>query len=426
MKGILKFLIGLAVGGALGWAAGFLRLPMIEDANAFWVGFLACLVAVAGLVSLAFVVNNRRVIACLLARRDRSQVGRSPQAFVVVSVLLALLVGLAGSLGAWRLYQGNAELQSFLAKKDQKIAQQREMLTSARRSEQGTLLTNLLNRLDTALLAAPGAPLSPALRARVAAVSYACAPYRYVAGDDTLSPRELSPQRGALLLSLATMSLDSASFQWLKDSVTFAGADLAGANLRRLDLRNVNLRGANLKNADLRHADLSGADLEGADLWGAQLDSARLQGSNLRRSNLSWAELNAADLRLAKLNGATLAHAKVRRAQLSGATLQWVKAENALFNGANLAQVDLLGATLKRANFSRADLREANLMAAELEEMRLDQALVDGLACGQDLMEKLKDWRVAEAADLQANYKVVRDDSAGRYVSAVYHLEKIK
>lgn len=164
------------------------------------------------------------------------------------------------------------------------IKEQSYILESSRRSALLFELTAILDEIDEELDVlhmnrgssnlANSLPdqLSPHLEARIIALSRSLRPYRYLAGGE-ITERELSPERGQLLISLAETDLDISQVITLGD---FSSADLSGA-----DLSNLNLTGAKLIGADLSRANLTMSDLSSAYLSYASLREAKLYGAVL-------------------------------------------------------------------------------------------------------------------------------------------------
>ena len=169
--------------------------------------------------------------------------------------------------------------------------------------------------------------LSDPLIGRIASLSQGFLPYRYLEGD-TLSAKEVSPERGQLLLALVKSNLDSFTLQKIYSNTNFNAAYLKGANLIEADLI-----GADLSRADLRWADLYGADLRRATLRRADLRGVDLCWANLDLAYLSRATLSRADLRWAYLDGADLSRADLRRTNLDGADLRWANLSRAKLSG---------------------------------------------------------------------------------------------
>lgn len=426
MKEIRNLLIGIILGGLIGWALGFLRLPYIEKNFSFLMGFIACFAFAALGIILLFVLNRNFLPLRLIGNDASSSVTKKATLARALILILVAASIVYGGIKSFLIFKQNSTLKAKIQYRDDKIREISGVIESDMKSGLIALMSSVLDKVDDELKNNPKRTLSDETIARITAtVNYSFKPYRHWAGD-SLSQNELSPERGQLLITLSAMNIDSGSYNKIISQASFSGADLRGADLRGFDLSGAELKGADLQDTDLSGADLSGADLKETNLWGANLNNANLNEADLRRSNLSWAELNGIKLRLANLDGADLTNAQLRRADLSGATLQWAKAGGVMLNEANLTGVDLKGTVLARANLSEASLIEANLGKVNLNEAILAGAkLAKTSVETEDWLEKLNEWRIAGAGEIQAGYRIA-DDTARRYKESQYCLERIE
>jgi uncharacterized protein YjbI with pentapeptide repeats len=209
------------------------------------------------------------------------------------------------------------------------------------------LMSNIMDKVDREISVQQGINpqqkefnLSQSLIGQIAALSHSFKPYKFLKGDNIIG-KELSPERGQLLITLANLPLDTITFDSIFKKSTFGNADLEAANLSGAYLRKTYLMDANLNEADLSSTKLSGAILSGADLSSTKLSGAKLNFGILYGANLSEANLSEADLSEAKLSGANLSGALLSRADLSGAKLNFGN-----FMAADLSKADLSGAFL--------------------------------------------------------------------------------
>jgi hypothetical protein len=147
----------------------------------------------------------------------------------------------------------------------------------------------------------------------------------------TLTAGRWSPERGQLLVNMHAFGVSSRSL--LASDTTFAGAYLPNARVLQLDVGTMlvgpmasnvaDLRGANFSNANLSFSNFQSARLEGADFSGAILLRVEMQGSKLAD----------ASFRDAELSGVNFAGCVFDRTDVTNATL----------NLANLVEADLTG-----------------------------------------------------------------------------------
>lgn len=118
---------------------------------------------------------------------------------------------------------------------------------------------------------------------------------------------------------------------------------------------------------DFRGWDLTGADLSGLDLSGANLENALME-----RTNLTGAILRGANLKNAVLAHADLLSTQCQKAVFTEANLGAARIEKTEFDGADL----------KGAIFAKARLSQVSWRHARIDDVRLEEAKIDGLDCG--------------------------------------------
>lgn len=271
----------------------------------------------------------------------------------VVMTLQIIMVGFAGVLGTILLYNQNKLLtqqNQLLVQQNVRLDQQTYLQEAERRGSLISLMGNILDGVNDELREDVGVKgvrdISPQLIGRIIAMSNSLRPYRYL-GSDSLVGRELSPERGFLLLSIVSSEIDKSSLHRIYKSADFSYSDL-------------------------KRAVLSGEFLAGINLTGADLEGAHMDEVDLRGANLSNAELNSAVLARANLSDARLRNTKMRKASL----------ESVNFTDANLSDSDLwyanlLAANLQNARLNRANLSNANLGHAVLTKASFDQVIFD-------------------------------------------------
>ena len=312
------------------------------------------------------------------------------------------------------IYKQNEFSKNQLNHQNQRINQQSQLIESTRKSNLIVLMNDIFDKIDIELKNSPKRTLSNNTIARIVALNHSFQPYRLLEGD-SLSEKKWSPERGLLLIGLASMNMDSSSFNQIKRKTSFLGADLRDADLKGFDLNGIDLISANLKGADLKETNLDKAILSDANLWGANLQMAKLRESILHRADLSWANLNEADLKKANLNGAILNDTKLKKANLNEIEMEWAISRHAFYNESILINANLTGTDLAKSNFSKANLSKANLKLVNLSETILNQTnlsnveLAKGIVHNKDWIQKLKEWQVSGSAEIKANFKIVDD-----------------
>lgn len=412
MKPFYFLLAGIVLGGALGWFAGYLNLPEIPSEPTFLIGLLSGLAAMAVLAALLlflwrlwYVWRLRQTPFPDYPRQLLLTAGTS-------SLTIALLVAMAAALLiSYFSFHQIRQIRKELARQQQRLVEQAELIESVRSGNLIGLMNNMLD--DIRQQAQPGIPLSESLISRLAALSSTLRPYRYV-NNDSLQARPVSPERAQLLVALLNLNLDTLQLSQILGSVTFDGADLGGIDLSYAYLSGASLNGANLRDANLRHARLAGTQLRQADLWGADLSFATLAGADLHRANLRWSRIAETSLQQAILDGADLTNAQIVRSNLSNASAQFANWSGVIVSDTRLSRSNLRGsriiqASLRNADFTRADLRMANFTQTDLKFARLTLALVDS-----SWAANIVRWRLPDRDAITMAYTLVNDTADSR------------
>ena len=241
----------------------------------------------------------------------------------IVMVFQTLFVGFGGLLGTLLLYNQNKLLiqqNELLTVQNIRLSQQTYLQEAERRSALILLMGNLLDALDGELKEDIGQKgirdLSPQLIGRIIALSSGLKPYRYLE-NDSLIRKEISPERGQLLLSILSSEVDNGTLGRIFKSADFSFAELQGAALAGEFLEGINLR-----EADLSKANLNGARMAGADLNKADLSAAILAGTDLRKANLSETDLRETFITEVDFRGASLYGTDLRGVDLTDSDLR--------------------------------------------------------------------------------------------------------
>lgn len=400
MKGRKYLIIGLLIGGVIGWALGFLRLPLIEKNDSFWVGLLtgitlACVVLVA---RSSFVRTS--VITVPFSKR------------VWIGGIAILLVSGGLLTSVFIDITNNVFLEQLMQKKTEQM-QELALVNARQQANLGLVMESLFEQIQEEVKTQNG-KVSPKTIGEIARISQAFEPYAYF-NEDSLSRQKLSPERGQLLLFLISSKMDTASFQQTISKTSFAGADLERAKLVGLDLSGIDLMGANLKDAILNEVDLSESELRGANFWGAQLKRADLSGVDMRRADVRWADLEKAVLSHSNLDGSNFSNALMREVEMVGVKFQFGKLSGATLYNANLLKADFLKTNMVKVDFANAILSMANLQRTDLTDANFDGANLYGVAVQEeDWIEKLTQWQVAGREAISARSVVIKD-TARRY-----------
>lgn len=254
--------------------------------------------------------------------------------FAIVAAFAPLLIM---AVQTWMLSRQNEKLDTqngLLGRQNERLDQQINLEEGNRRSSLIFFMSNIMDKLDIELRSNPDRSLSDPLIGRIVSLSQSMRPYRYLE-NDSLTPRQLSPERGQLLFSLVNSNLDKATYDKI----------YARANFNYADLREANFSEAYLRGAKLAHSSFSNANFNFADLQGADLTNAWLEEATFRNTSMSGINLAGANLRESRMENITmldgnLSNADLRHIYLEGnfsdTNLEGVKLQNASLVDVNL------------------------------------------------------------------------------------------
>ena len=211
MKGKKYLLIGLVFGVMIGWSLGFLRVPYVEKNNAFLLGFIAAMVCVA-LALFLLVAWNKPLLLGLMGKKANNGAVQSTRAHTFIWIILAGILVLGGVLG----FQRNKSLVVQNEHQQAEIQEMEALVNAVQQNNLGPLLRSLLEDMGNELKQSPSRVLSDSSITRIADLSAALKPYRYIKGD-SLSEQVHSPERGQLLQALVLMNIDSGIFTKIKE-----------------------------------------------------------------------------------------------------------------------------------------------------------------------------------------------------------------
>ncbi len=252
----------------------------------------------------------------------------------------AVVIGLAPMLilivQTWILSRQNKELDTqnqLLGRQNERLDQQINLEEGNRRSSLILFMSNIMDKMDIELRNNQKRTLSEALIGRIVSLSQSMRPYRYLE-NDSLTTRQLSPERGQLLFSLINSNLDKSTYDQI-----FARANFNYADLREANFSEAYLRGAQLAHSSFSNANFNYADLSNANLTGAWLEQANFRNTILNGINLSGANLRESRMEKIIMHDGDLSHADMRQIYLEGD-----------FSGTNLQNVKLQKASLVDVN----------------------------------------------------------------------------
>jgi len=166
--------------------------------------------------------------------------------------ILAIIVALIPII---LLFQQNSLLRNqnkLIEKSNYKVDLQSQLVESSRKSSLVFLMNNILDKIDEELKGDYNNDgvrnLSSQLIGRIAALSIAFRPYRYLNENGAISSKLLSPERAQLLISILESNLDDRTYETLFKKSDFSYSDLSNSVFDSLRFLNINLEHSNLNN----------------------------------------------------------------------------------------------------------------------------------------------------------------------------------
>lgn len=402
----------------VGWTFGYLRLPYVENKQAYWIGFLACLTIVGLIILLLQIWNQNKVLQRTIGKSD--EVKSIAKTYRFNRNLILTLVIIAVAVGSITFSIQKEKSKSEIDLMSQIIENQGQVIDSLNGSNAGKLLSGIIEEIRQDVNSDSSRTISQYSTSWISEYSFSLKPYTYPEGD-SLSTHPLSPERGLLLKALLYMDMNPNQLADIIANTTFEAADLRGANLAGKVLSGIDLYRADLRNANLKGATLYDADLTKANLKAANLNQSDLSEAVLVRANLNWCLMNDADLSFANFDGAELSNSQMMRAELSNAKIRWANMTGALVNNADLQHCNIFTTNLTNSNFTGADLQEAILRKSIFQETILTDADLDNAEVEAGWLDRLTKWKTVGVEKIQSDYITTQ---SGTVKIPKYFLEK--
>lgn len=198
---------------------------------------------------------------------------------------------------------------ALLEDQNRKIDQQTMVADSQKRGAFATELFAIVQAVAHTGVPKDGS-LTPELVSRIVALTSSAVPYYYlefqarkggrpgerakdndVGGTQKRIPRPLSPERGQIISTLATMNVNLSLIA--KAGARFDYADLRNTTLSNVDLTDANLTGCDFTDAKIVKASFSGATIEGVSFRGAWIEQVTFGNVKGYRADFSDALLDS-------------------------------------------------------------------------------------------------------------------------------------
>lgn len=268
----------------------------------------------------------------------------------------------------WFMNRQNSiiEVQTeLLEEQNKKIEIQANLEEASRRNNLVFLMDNVLNKIGEELKEKDNVDsvLSKPLIARIQALGQGFQPYKFIDynSDSLRLTRELSPERGQLLLSLANIGIGRTTLKKIYEKTTFSYAYLKEAQLDSMYLQGVDLdyaylNGANLYNSDLRNASVKYAEMESVTLDFSELNHINLEGTNLKKAHFDFVDAENSFMKNTVLDSAYILDSDFSKSWMKNASLINTRLIESDFNYVRLNNANLTGVDIWGADFSNLEL----------------------------------------------------------------------
>ena len=174
---------------------------------------------------------------------------------------------------------------------------------------------------------------------RLIALSKNLKPYKYLENDH-LIPRQLSPERGYLLLSLLESDLnlnkivDHNTKETIASALEFSFAELRNTDLTQLDLSYIDLNNAVLDNSNFTKSSFTKSNFDNASLSNVNFGNSDIltvnfQNSDLTAINFSNSYISKSNFDDTNLTNASFYHADIQKCTFKNATILGAKFDKA-------------------------------------------------------------------------------------------------
>lgn len=170
-----------------------------------------------------------------------------------------ILLGFISIFGSYILINQN----SLIENQNRRLDQQTYLQEAERRSSLVFMLDGIMQDIDKELKSDSSGNLSEGLIGRIISISHALKPYHFLRGD-TLTKKELSPERGQLLINLTNSKISKQTLNRIYLTGNFTDSDLTGFVCSKCWLENINLTGSDLSNSLIMHTRLQNVNFSDA------------------------------------------------------------------------------------------------------------------------------------------------------------------
>lgn len=191
-----------------------------------------------------------------------------------------------------------------------RIDQQTNLQEAERRSAIVYLFNNVLDKIDEELkekdLNGKERSLSAELIARIASLTQALKPYKYLDNDQIIS-RAVSPEKGQLLSALLNSNLSRDTYKEIFRKSNFRYSELEHADLRNIFLDSVDLSQSVFFNCNFSNSEFNNVRLQNAILTFSSFKNSKINRSDFSKSNMAAINGQNTEFQNCTLNSVNLA-----------------------------------------------------------------------------------------------------------------------
>lgn len=354
--------------------------------------------------------KNREIWSSFSTTNDKVSTEVTRTKYIAIWLAVSLFIVLGGITSiimvSWqsKLFVDNTNNQN------KRILELTEITESLRKNNQVYLMSNVLNQVQDEIKMNPNGPLSDATIARVAALSFSFKPYRFIE-NDTLSDRELSPERGQLLIALTLMNIDSASFNAIKRKSTFKKADLRGVTLTDIDLSGINLEEADMSFSKITGVNFSYSNLRKIRMSSVFCNQCTIISSDLSRSYFSKSKFKNCNFSTVDFSESDLTYNYLKLCRFNHSNIKFVKFNNSRINEVNFYFSNLERSNMSNCHVSNSDFSNSCIKFVVLKRAILKETILHNTEVHKDWLTDFKSFDVGTEAFSKTQFQVHVDSN---------------
>ena len=237
-------------------------------------------------------LTKPQLIALIDSKSSKSQVPLWQKIAVVGTCISAFIAVLNFCTNSFNTEETNSTLT--------------EVLEAQGRAQQSIGLHDLMESIRDE--GAGGLELSESLTIRVVNYINSLKPYRVLEGG-TLSGKDLSPEKGQILMALYSLDIDPIILQQnILYQCDFSNTDLSNGTLKNIDLEGVSMPNSNFENIKLINVNFSRCNLRNVNFCNAKAVNTKFRSSELEGASFNGMLFENSDVSGASINIKSILH----------------------------------------------------------------------------------------------------------------------